>query len=41
MQKTDIKYVQSVKMLYNIIVMSGDVNFTSEWHNRGKLVRGW
>lgn len=27
-----------VKLLYNIIVMSGDINFTSEWHNRGKLV---
>lgn len=28
----------SKKLLYNIIVMSGDINFTSEWHNRGKLV---
>ena len=31
----------SKKLLYNIIVMSGDINFTSEKHNRGKLVWRW
>ena len=30
-----------LKLLYNIIVISGDVNFTSERHNRGKLVQEW